>query len=297
MTAAVALTEPGVYDGVPLVDYLADPIPGGSLTSSGARLLLPPSCPAKYRHWVLNGGDNSRVFDVGHAAHALALGDGRVLTPLEYDNYRTKAAQAERDAAYADGRVPILAPDWLRVQAMLQALRAHPIASRLLSGPGNREQTAIWQQDGIWCRARFDWLPARPADGHRLVIGEYKTCDSADPAAAARAMASHGYYQQGAWYTDGARILGLSGDTEPAIVLIFQEREPPYLVKTYQPDEYALAWGQRRNAKARGVFRRCQQTGEWPGYGDEVSPLALPKWTERDLETAFERGELDVTEE
>src|SRR5258708_26204894 len=38
----------GVY-GIPADAYHADPIEGGSLSSSGARRLLPPGCPALFR--------------------------------------------------------------------------------------------------------------------------------------------------------------------------------------------------------------------------------------------------------
>ena len=40
----------GVYDGMDEDAYHADPVPGGSLSASGAKLLLPPSCPALYHY-------------------------------------------------------------------------------------------------------------------------------------------------------------------------------------------------------------------------------------------------------
>ena len=46
--AEVVVDEPGVYDGLDEAAYHADPVPGGSLSASGAKLLLPPSCPALY---------------------------------------------------------------------------------------------------------------------------------------------------------------------------------------------------------------------------------------------------------
>ena len=44
MSEPIVITEPGVYD-VPFDEYLRDPVPGGSLSTSGARLLL-DTCPA-----------------------------------------------------------------------------------------------------------------------------------------------------------------------------------------------------------------------------------------------------------
>ena len=72
MTATAAerieLTEPGQYGGVTPEVYHADPVFGGSLSSSGARALLPPSCPALFRHKQLHGEPPKAEFDFGHAA-------------------------------------------------------------------------------------------------------------------------------------------------------------------------------------------------------------------------------------
>jgi hypothetical protein len=80
MTATLdttVITQPGVYD-LPADVYHADPVPaelGGSLSSSGAKLLLPPSCPAIYQ-WARTHPTYSDAFDFGHAAHKKVLGAG-----------------------------------------------------------------------------------------------------------------------------------------------------------------------------------------------------------------------------
>jgi hypothetical protein len=65
----VTITGPGVYDQVPEHVYHADPIPGGSLSSSGARKLLAPSCPALFKHDQDNPQPHKKTFDIGTAAH------------------------------------------------------------------------------------------------------------------------------------------------------------------------------------------------------------------------------------
>lgn len=69
----LAVTEPGVYDDMPEHVYLADPVPGGSLSFSGAKALLPPSCPALYRHQRDHGRPPKPAFDFGHAVHSMVL--------------------------------------------------------------------------------------------------------------------------------------------------------------------------------------------------------------------------------
>lgn len=297
-TAALVVDQPGVHE-MPAETYHADPVPAGSLSSSGARLLLPPSCPARYRYETDHGRPPNHTFDLGHAAHQQVLGVGPELVVVDADDWRTKAARAERDDAYAAGAVPLLAAEHEQVQAMAAALRAHPVASVLFEpGTGLAEQSLFWvdHEFGVWRRARLDWLPTHRGDDARLIVPDYKTCASAEPDALSRAMQTHGYYQQAAWYLDAVAALDLAGEAEPAFVFVFQEKAPPYLVTICQPDHLAVKWGRVRNRKALDVYRRCQATGRWPGYAEQVVALPLPRWAESAHDAALERGDYDIEE-
>jgi hypothetical protein len=285
--SAFVVTEPGVYDGMPDDVYHADPVAGGSLSSTGARKLLPPSCPALFRWWADHGQPPQRAFDFGHAAHRLVLGIGPEIVAVDYDDWRTKDARERRDAAYAAGQVPLLAPEYTVVEEMAAALRAHPIAGALFTAPGDPEQSMFWT-DGdrpntlIWRRARVDWFPRWSGSG-RLIVPDYKTCRSAEPAACAKAMADYGYYMQAAWYLDAVRVLGLAD--EAAFVFVFQQKDPPYLITVCEPDREALAVGELRNREAVHTYRRCRAAGHWPDYSDgRVLPLSLPRWALYQLE-------------
>jgi hypothetical protein len=284
------ITEPGVYS-VPAQEYHADPVQGGSLSSTGARKLLPPSCPALFKHWQDNGGRPSRAFDFGHAAHLRVLGTGPELVLIKADNYRTKAAQQARDEAHEQGAVPLLPDEHATVLAMAAALRAHPVAAALFAhGSGLPEQTLVWRdtETGVTRRAMLDWLPeSRPGRG--LIVPDYKTAAHADVPSFEKAMADYGYHQQADWYLDGVRALGLS-DLEPAFVFVVQEKNPPYLVNVIQPDVVALKWGHIQNEAALAVYRQCVATGRWPGYSDRVELGALPRYAEYRIETDYEQG-------
>ena len=43
------IDQPGIYD-IPEDQYHRDPVPGGSLSASGAKKLLADGGPARYRH-------------------------------------------------------------------------------------------------------------------------------------------------------------------------------------------------------------------------------------------------------
>jgi hypothetical protein len=275
--AEVVVDEPGVYD-MPEDHYHADPVPGGSLSASGAKLLLPPSCPARYQHDRLYGEPPKKAFEHGAAAHRLILGAGPELVIVDAPDWRTKAAKEARDSARFDGHIPLLLADFSQVQAMALAIREHPLASALLDpGRGDAEQSLFWTdaEFGIWRRARLDWLP-RPRPGRRMVVPDFKTCDRADSGSVRKAVANYGYHLQAAQYTDGVTALGL--DDDPAFVFIFQEKAPPYLVNVVQLDDDAIRAGRERMQRACEMFRDCTQTGIWPGYSDDIETISLPLW-------------------
>lgn len=279
MTADL-ITEPGIYPHITAEEYHADPVAGGSLSSSAARALLPPSCPAKYRYATDHGTAPRRHYDLGHAAHRLVLGHGAEIEVIDAADWRTQAAKTAAIVARADGRTPLLAHEYAIVVAMAEALQAHPVA-RWLFDParGVPEQTLVWRDPAteVWCRARLDWLP-NPAAG-RLIIPDYKTCASADTEALRRTMAQFGYHQQAAWYLEACRaVLGAGPDA--AFIFVAQEKTAPYTVTVFEPDSTALRIADARNARARQLYRHCTATGEWPGYTENVALLALPRWAE-----------------
>lgn len=282
--AATEITEPGVYD-LAAEEYHADPVPGGSLSSSGARRLLPPSCPAIYRYEQDHPQPHKKTFDFGHAAHAEVLGTGPELVVVEANDWRTKAAKEARDAAYAKGAVPLLPADYDVVQDMAAALRRHPLAGALLQPDrGKAEQTLIWQdaETGVWRRALVDWLAFAAGAGRRPIFVDYKTTVSADEESVKKTVHKYGYHLQDGWYLDGARALGWPADT--AFLFVFQEKAPPYLVNVVGIEDEALADANARNRQAIEIYRDCTETGIWPGYPTDetgITYVSLPPWAER----------------
>ncbi|MGF2209019.1 PD-(D/E)XK nuclease-like domain-containing protein [Streptomyces albidoflavus] len=289
MTAAVeveapaVVTAPCLIDDMTAEDYHGDPVPGGSLSSSGARKLLRPSCPALYRWEQDNPQPPRKTFEFGHAAHKTVLGDGPDLEVIDQPNYLTKAAKQARDEARAAGLIPLLRHEYEQVQAMADEIRRHPVAGPLFTpGTGIAEQSGFWQDPatGVWCRFRPDWRRHR-GDNDRLILVDYKTTTDVSPAALQKTVYDYGYHAQGAWYRDGATALGLAGDIEPAFLFAFQMKTPPYLVHLVELDMPALTFGAARNRRAREIYAECQATGNWPGFNDAITYLSLPPWGEK----------------
>lgn len=267
--------KPGVYD-LPTEVYHADPVPGGSLSSSGARAIL--RSPARFRYEREQGTTATDAMEFGTVVHQIVLGKGAGYSVVKANDWRTKAAKEAAAEIRADGRTPILQDDYLAALDMAAALSTHPLAEALLSN-GAAEQTLIWaDESGISCRALLDYRR------DRLVV-DYKTTVDASPKGFAKSVNLYGYHQQAAWYLAGVEVLGLAAT--PAFVFVAQEKTPPYLVGVYQLDEDALSLGRALNRQAIERYRDCVESGIWPGYSTDVEVISLPRWAQRQVEEAI----------
>lgn len=278
MTAVADAPEfvPGLYPDMPESVYHADPVPGGSLSSTGARKLLAPGCPAKFKYEQDNPPAPKKVFDLGTAAHKLVLGVGPQLVKVEGDRWDTNEIKARLREIRADGGIPLKPAEYQQVHDMADAIRRHPEAGPLLApGSGEPEQSLFWTDPGTGVnrRARFDWFRY---DGE---IVDYKSCRSADLESLSKDVFAYGYHQQEDWYRAGRKALGYGEDAP--FTFVFQEKTAPYIVTVARLDTTALRIGRDLNQTAMHLYAMCRRTGHWPGYAETVELLSLPVWVER----------------
>lgn len=252
-----------------------------ALSASGAKRLV-TACPAIFKHEQEHGRPPKPEYDFGHAAHGLILGMGEPVSVIDASDWRGKGAREARDAAYANGNVPILAAEYERAQALAAAVKAHPIAGALFS-EGKPEVSAFWhdEQWGIDRRARFDWLTDVGPDLGRPCIVDLKTSTTADPRAFGRKAYDFGYDIQDAYYRDA---LTASGIEDPAFLFVVVDKAPPHVVTVVELDTEARRIGRARTDRALEIFRDCTAAGMWPGYTDEIELISLPRYAAYDLE-------------
>jgi hypothetical protein len=269
------LDEPGLYD-IPEADYHRDPLRhlGGSLSSTTARKLLPPSCPALARHAVDNP-EHKDAYDLGSVTHRLTLGSGCPIVHVPADTWQTKAAREAREEARAAGAVALLTKDLDKAYAMRDAVHADSLAHALLTMPGAPEQTLIWREGGTWCRAMLDrWID--PKRGLAAIV-DLKTTPDVSDEHLQRAVWNFGYHQQEDLYRRGYQAVhGEDAD----FYFVFVQADPPHMVRVVQLDEQLRAIARQRNDEALQVWRDCQKSGEWPAYppvGD-IALIGPPRW-------------------
>lgn len=270
------ISEPGVYD-ISLDEYLADPVIEPSLNSHVANALLTRSPRhAKAIHPRLAPGsvpDVNAAMELGTLAHRIVLeGCPGDVVVIEARDFRTKAAQAQREAARDAGKIPMLEAQWIAVDTMVTAWREQFRAFDPVPFQGGRpEATLVWREDDrIWCRARPDYV--QPGFAFDLKT----TSTSAEPSEwSRRRLWDAGHDLQMAFQGLGlARVTGQRHE----IALIVCEIQAPYGVAAISLDPESWEYASQRMVEAMRQWADCLATGRWPGYRAQTAYAELPPW-------------------
>lgn len=269
----IRILSDGAYD-LDAAHYHADPVPGGSLSSTVARRIVAPSCPALARH-AMDQVEYKDAYDLGTVVHRLILGAGPPIVEVPASSWRTAAAKDAREQARAGGSVALLSEDLEEARRMADAVHACPEAHALLTLPGAPEKTLVWQEAGIWGRAMLDYWPYPDPDSVRVIVDVKTTSSGLDDDSLSKTIWSYGYHQQEDWYRRGyEKVHGLDAD----FYFVFVSSAPPHLVRVVPLCEDLRADAHARNDEAIVVWRECLETGEWPAYENTLNPIAAPRW-------------------
>ena len=294
--------KPGLVYDMSDETYHADPVPGGSLSSTFARLLT-NHVPAK-ADAIRRNRKPTKSMNLGKAAHATALGAGPDLIVWEHDG-RTKEGKAERASRAFDleseRSVAVTSDERDRIVGMAEVLRAELELRDILDNCAS-EVSGFWQEgefdetrcqgclcvsehDGdygssghagscpphtcrVWCRARYDLLGALGWD--------YKTAEDCSTQGFEHAMSTYGYHQQAEFYQRGLRALGHQAAADP-MRFIVQETQEPYLIQIHTCDPLSIEVAAALNDRAIDIYARAKASGEWEGYPDlHAEPTGLP---------------------
>lgn len=269
----------GIHTDVSAADYHEDPCEGPSLSSSVAYVLLEKTP----RHaWIIHPQLNPfwkklekprEAFDLGAVAHELILGKGGGFEIINYDDWRTKAAQAARADAYKAGLTPILRDQYKRAMSIRDAVHAAADMERLWKWERSlTEAVLVWEDDDALCRAMLDLVESR-------IIWDIKTTSRGlSDAEIARTIVSHGYELRAAFYLLGMNAIEPTGGHR--FRWVFVESDAPHEVRIIEADPVTLGIGTKKAAKALEIWKRCLRTGHWPGYSPIIGRIEYPAWAE-----------------
>jgi len=249
-------------------DYHAMP----HLSSTSIRRLL--RSPAHYKAGLV-ATEDTEAMRLGRAIHTGLLEPDSFMERFAISpkcDKRTKAGK-EQFAAFteaSEGKTVISEDDSHLIQEMTYALEAHPLASRAFTG-GSAELTALWDDQGQPCKARFDYLKKL-----RGVAFDLKSTCDASPDGFSKSIATFGYHIQAAWYAMGFKAV--TGEDLADFVFVAIEKTAPYAVGAYILDNEALKIGKHKCLKALEILEICTEDNHWLGYGDNLQSITLPRW-------------------
>lgn len=291
------IEAPGVFQNIPQAEYHLQLTPTPSMSASMAVEIL-EGCPRTlWQDSYLNPDyerAEKRQYDLGTAGHLALLEpdewSARVAV-IDAADYRTKAAQEARDAAYLAGKTPLLPKHVDDVMGLRAAVLADPIAGKAFVG-GKSEQTVVWRdrKTGIWLKCRPDKAP-----DDWSWLADLKTTTCTHPRALKKKAHEMGWAQQAEWYLDG--VEAVTGIRPEHFYFVCAEIKPPHLVTVcrYRPrlgeKPRGLEWAEMMNRKAIDLFAACVETNDWPSYTSAVVDLDLPTWAEFALEERRAEGE------
>lgn len=273
-------------------DYHADPCEQPSLSASIAHVLITGSpAHAKAAHPKLNPHMVKREderFDIGTVAHRMLLeGNADGIRVVYASDWRTNDAKALRDEARANGQIPLLESVWEEVVKMIPTaelqIKKHEADPPLFTD-GKPEQSIVWDEDGVTCRARLDWL----RDDHAAIDDLKTTSRSANPEAFSRNLFGIGSDVQVAFYLRGLKAL-TGADAEFRFVVV--EVSPPYALSVVSLGPAVMALANAKVDWAIRKWRECLAADTWPAYPNSVCWAELPAWEEARFLARFE-GEL-----
>lgn len=274
--------------------YHADPCATPSLSASIAKLLVDRSPRHAWAAHPRFGGiarESTDSMDSGTLIHRLLLGAGADLAVIDASDYRTNAAKAAREAARAEGKLPVLAPKLAEANETAAKLREQLHAFGIDLN-GQSEVPIEWHESTangtpVLCRAMLDHV-----DLERGLIWDLKTTTSAHPDSCARAMTIYGYDVQESAYRSALRHLRPELSGREDFLFCFLELEPPHAVLAVRSDGAFRALGDARWQRAVSLWKACLESNDWPGYAVDAVRLSPPPWAlAKALSEGFDVGE------
>lgn len=280
----------GLHVGVPMADYLAME----ALSSSGCKVLASQS-PRAYRY---GSADSTPAQTLGTLAHTMILEPERLVRVMPAADMRTNAGK-EALVEWLIGQVgePVTRPPAKAATGTVMDLYLAELRPRLAAtgdqvasaadyalaigmrdaildrceecdatraailGEGVAEAVGLVTdlEYGVRCKVR----PDRLLTGARWIVS-LKTCQSVGARDYLRAAWAYGYPGAAWWYP---RIMEAITGEAHQYVEVAVESAPPHDVRTLTYTDAEVAEAESAMRRGLDTYRRCIESGLWPGSG------------------------------
>lgn len=189
----------------------------------------------------------------------------------------TEQGKRIRDAALADGKIPVL-----RDVLGAFAYKAKAVRSRLADHgiffSGASEVVIYWTEQGpfgpVRCRCRLDHLIVDEPNGIRII--DLKSTDNANPRELKAICWRKGYDIQRAAYVRAVEACFPWAAGRVDYTLAFVELDKPYAVNPVELSSEFARMGEIRWERGRDRWAECLRADRWTGYAGGT--LDAPAW-------------------
>lgn len=273
---------------IPESAYHADPAPEPSFSAGIGKVLIDQSPAHAYLAHPRLGGKPSeptKAMEFGSLVHALVLGRGAKIVECQFDDWKTKAAQAQRDCVRSSGALPVLSKDIERATSVLGSF----LAAQSVLDPdglwplGVSERVVINDHANlrgnglVFARSMMDRVYL-DHDHKRAKVWDLKTTANANPDALEQVVYDMHYDMQAACYEWQVETAFPEFTGRVEFEFVFLETEPPFSVVPVVLDQSFRMIGKSKLGRAWDTWCRCIASGKWPSYPTTRTLIAPPTW-------------------
>jgi len=261
---------PGVYENVPFKQYL-----GWNAMDKTALWEMRKS-PAHF-HWCQEHPKAPTAAMEKGTLLDTALFDGwakiaEIVAVRPEGNGNLKIVKEFMAEAEMTGKIVVTQADLETLKWRVRNIWDHREAAEILSRCAF-QVSFVWDDPdtGVRCKGRADLALKGGPEADDL-----KHAHNAEPGSFRRDVAKYGYQVQAAMYLDGLSCA--TGHTYDTFRFVLGEDVPPYCANVLPLGSASIAAGRASYSRWLYEYKRCVETGLWPGYDYHQEPIDMPLW-------------------